>query len=367
MKNQLMSFLVGLSFLGLAVAVRGQQIGESVVVIADKGNIMLGDKVVDVAYRGAIFTVRKVSGNWFSVSQGTPGWIHKDDVLPIGPAIDYFSGLIRKDPKDGAAYFVRGNILSEQGDFARAIADYTEAIKLDPKDSAAHNGRGYAWRQQGELDKAIADFSAALKIDAKNTWALNNRGIALQEKGEVDKAIADFDAALQIEPKHTWALHNRGNAWAAKGDFTKAIADYSEAIRLDPKDVDAYNNRGLAYQNKGDYTQALSDFEKALEQDANSALALNHCAWLWATCPDEKLRDGKKAIASAAKACESAAWKNGFFLATLAAAYAEAGNFDEAIRWQAKAIDLVPEAARKDYRARLELFKKKMPHRLGMK
>ena len=342
---------------------QGQQVGESVVVIAATAQIQVGEKVVDKAYRGAILVVRKVQGDWLAVSHGTPGWLHRDDAMLLGPAVDFFSGIIRDNPQETGAYFVRGNIRSEQGEFAKAIADFNKAIELDPKEGAAFNSRGYAWRNLGEADKAIADFNQALQLNAKDAWALNNRGIAWHDKGDFDKAIADYDQVLRLDGKHTWAYHNRGNAWSAKKDFQRAIADYDQAIQLDPRDGDVYGNRGLAYQAMGKYEAALKDFNEAAALEPNRSLAHHHLAWLLATGPDAKLRDGKKAVASAKRACELTGWKDAVLLNTYAAAQAEAGDFDAAVRWQARSIELPPKENHKEYRERLELYRMGKPYR----
>ena len=351
------SILIGLVFLIPALPCRGQQVGDPVVVIVPVARIQIGEKVVDKAYRGAILVVRKVQGDWLAVSHGTPGWLHRDDAMLLGPAVDFFSGIIRDNPQDAGAYFVRGNIRSEQGEFAKAITDFNKVIELDPKEGSAYNSRGYAWRNLGEPDKAIADFNQALQINAKDTWALNNRGIAWHDKEEFDKAIADYDQVLRLDGKHTWAYHNRGNAWSAKKDFQKAIADYDQAIQLDPRDGDVYGNRGLAYQAMGKFAAALKDFTQAAALEPNRSLIHHHLAWLLATCPDAAIRDGKKAVASAKTACELTGWKDAVLLNTYAAAQAEAGDFDAAVRWQARAIELTSKENQKEYRQRLELYR----------
>jgi tetratricopeptide (TPR) repeat protein len=357
------TILVGILFLSPILPCRGQQVGDSVVVIVPTANIQIGEKVVAKAYRGAILVVRKVQGDWLAVSHGTPGWLHKDDVMLLGPAVDYFSGIIRDDPQDAGAWFVRGNIRSEQGEFTKAIADFSKTIALDPKEEAAYNSRGYAWRNLGEPDKAIADFNQALQINAKDIWALNNRGIAWTDKADYDKAIADFDQVLRLDSKHTWAYHNRGNAWAAKKDYKRAVADYDQAIGLDPKDGDLYGSRGIAQQALGKYDLAVKDFSEAADLGPNRSIIHHHLAWLLAACPDAKLRDGKKAVASAKKACDLTGWKDAVLLDSYAAAQAEAGDFDAAVRWEARAIELAPKENQKEYRQRLELYRMSKPYR----
>ncbi|HUY36304.1 MAG TPA: tetratricopeptide repeat protein [Pirellulales bacterium] len=121
----------------------------------------------------------------------------------------------------------------------------------------------------------------------------------------------------------------RALVWFEKGDLDKALADYDEAIRIDPKDALAYNNR----------------------------------AWLRATCPDDSVRCGRLAIEDATKACELSAWNGVDELDTLAAAYAEAGEFDKAIEGQRQALDLAPDGEQEDLASRLKLYQEGKPYR----
>ena len=127
-----------------------------------------------------------------------------------------------------------------------------------------------------------------------------------------------------------------------KGESRKAIVDYNMVIRLDPENALAFARRGLAWQALKSYAKSVADFDAAIQLDPKESLAFNGLAWLRATCPDRTFRDGKKAVEAAAKACELSAWKHADHLATLAAAHAEAGDFDSAVEWQARANALDP-------------------------
>jgi tetratricopeptide (TPR) repeat protein len=214
--------------------------------------------------------------------------------------------------------------------FDQAIDFYTQEIRADPSKSAAYCKRGVIWATKKQFDAAIADYSEAIRLDPRYALAYRNRGGAWGGKKEYDKAIADYSAAIRLDPKCAWAYYNRAIAWNDKKNYDKAIADYSEASQLDPNDAEPYNSR----------------------------------AWLWATCPDSKLRNGKKAVESATRACELSEWKEANYLDTLAAAYAEAGDFDNAVECQEKADKLFTDAeVTKKAEERLKLYKDKKPYR----
>src|SRR5439155_19195896 len=121
----------------------------------------------------------------------------------------------------------------------------------------------------------------------------------------------------------------RGKGWEAKKKFDKAVKDYEDAIKLDPQDPRIYAFR----------------------------------AWMLATCPDEKYRDGKKAVELAKKAVDLAKMPNGEYAEALAAAHAEAGNFDEAVSVQERALEDATLKNDADARRRLELYRDKKPYR----
>jgi tetratricopeptide (TPR) repeat protein len=142
--------------------------------------------------------------------------------------------------------------------------------------------------------------------------------------------LADCSVALPVDPWYAATYINRGNSWWTKKEYERALADYSVALQLDPGQADAYNNR----------------------------------AWLWATCPDAKYRDGKQAVASATRACELSGWKEADHIGTLAAASAEAGDFDAAVKWQSQANGLYADAGdAKKGEERLRLYQEKRPYR----
>ena len=270
------------------------------------------------------------------------------------------------NPKGAVAYLNRGNVWLLKHEYDKAIADYNEAIRIDPRYAIAYNNRGLAWSDKKEYDKAIADYNEAIRLDPKDALAYHGRGLVWSAKKEYDKAIADYSEAIRLHPnpEDIDSYFNRGLAWSFKKEYHKAIADYNEVIRLWPKYTDAYYNRGNAWGATKQYDQAIADYNEAIRLDPQYALAYNGRAWLWATCPDAKYRDGKKAVVSATQACELSEWKDPDIIDTLAAAHAEAGDFDAAVKWQSKANGLYTDTEDKTKgQERLKLYQEKKPYR----
>src|SRR5262249_44219533 len=157
--------------------------------------------------------------------------------------------------------------------------------------------------------------------------------------------------------------NNRGNAKIAKGDYAGALTDFNTAIRIDPQEAVTYNNRGNVRYFREEYEAALADFAEAIRLDPTDPVAYNSRAVLRATCQVEKYRDGKQGIEDATKACELTGYDDAETLDSLAAAYAEAGEFGKAIEWQKKALELTGADDKADLQSRLDLYQDGKPYR----
>jgi tetratricopeptide (TPR) repeat protein len=130
------------------------------------------------------------------------------------------------------------------------------------------------------------------------------------------------------------------------------------------KYADAYYGRGLACANKGAPDNAIKDFSKTIALDPKYVFAYSNLAWTRATYPDAQFRDGNEAVSMASKACRLTIWNDRICLGTLAAAYAEQGDFDHAVQWQTKALELTTkEPGKLIGRKRLELYEARKPYR----
>ena len=305
------------------------------------------------------------SSLWLNgATQGSSGWADAGDVVEVERAIDYFSQRIREQPRDPYVRAARARVWSDRKASETRLRDYDEAIRLDPRNAAYYRGRGLVWHSAQKYDRAIADFDEAIRLDPKSALAFIARGASRARKNEYGKAIADDSEAIWLDPLAIAAYTNRGLAWHAKKEFAKAIVDYNVAIRLDSRDTRAYCFRGIAWAALDKFDKALADFNEAIRIDEKCARAHGGRAWIWSTCPAAKYRDGKKAVASATRACELTEWRDFPLLDVLAAACAEAGDFVSAVNWQKAANGLRRDDVDKAIgQARLKLFEQQKPVR----
>lgn len=165
----------------------------------------------------------------------------------------------------------------------------------------------------------------------------------------------------QDELRDAKSYNNRGAAFGEKGQYDQAISDFSKAIEIDARYSKAYNNRGIVYRLKGQYDRAILDFNKAIEINPMDAEAYNNLAWLLATAKAPGFRDGKRAVKLALKACELSGWKKAEYVDTLAAGYARIGDFDNAVKWQEKALEQSKSARRPEFQERLNCYQERKP------
>ncbi|SRR6266498_1125958 len=217
---------------------------------------------------------------------------------------------------------------------------WSHALAVTSDNDVAHNNLGYLCNDRDELDKAISHFETALRIrsgkqdphyDVGSAFMQMNLADALARKGQSDEAMVHYEEAIQLQPNYADAYYNRGNVLFAKGRIDEAIADWEKTLQIQPNDPDAYTGLGNALLRKGSLREAIANYEKALALAPEDPHSRINIAWVLATASDASIRDGAEAVEFARKAVELSNTEDPKFLRALAAAYAEAGRFSEAI------------------------------------
>ena len=181
--------------------------------------------------------------------------------------------------------------------------------------------------------------------------------------GEFDEAISQIRKLVEKDSNNfLWKLQLAIYLNAA-GRSQDAIDQFSQVLRLDPGNPVAFRGRADAYLNAGRHAEAVEDYDRAMTALPEDSSLLNNFAWVLATSPDDAVRDGKRAVKIGSKACELTDHNQAHILSTLAAAYAETGDFESARQWSKKAVDLSEEAMKSDLEKELESYKKEKPWR----
>jgi tetratricopeptide (TPR) repeat protein len=169
----------------------------------------------------------------------------------------------------------RGKMYYDNGQYDKAIKDFSELIELMPESTRHYLFRGHAYKEKKDYDRAITDFTTALKLEdpnnPKNKLIYTSRGHAYKGKKDYDRAITDFTTALKLEdpnnPKNEIIYNERGYSYLEKRNYDKALADFNKAVQLAPNKANPYDSRGEAYLTMGDYDKAIADYSKALQLD----------------------------------------------------------------------------------------------------
>jgi Flp pilus assembly protein TadD len=286
-------------------------------------------------------------------------------------AISDYSEVIRLDPKFAPAYVARGSVFVMVHKYDEAIEDLNKGIQLDSTNYLAYQIRGDAFLRKRQFDKAIKDLTVAVSDRSDDADDLNTRGasyklrgIIYYEKRDFTNAISDFTEAAKYLPDDFYVYEMRGDCYNRKTDADKSLCDFNKAIELNPEASIALYGRGVIYSYTGEYTNAIHDFEKLIQLKPKAVRAYNMLAWVLAICPQDNIRDGKKAVALASQACDMSGWTNYAYIDTLAAAYAETGNFEQAVKYQKQASSMngIPEGNRTNVQNRLELYLQHKPY-----
>ena len=276
----------------------------------------------------------------------------------IGAFLKELDHVIALSPEAADPYSDRGDMWMSARSYNRAIRDYNAALMLQPENLAYLAQRGSAQMRSGLFSAARSDFERAIKLSPDNA-AL---GLTLVElaifEDKPEEAVKAASKVIKKVPTYAEAYQQRARAYTIQGKLKSAITDYDKSIELEPDNAEYWLGRSnFRIFQRLDVVKAKADIEKAIKLDPDNSEAKNNLAWMLATYPDETIRNGKRAIKLAMEASEARGHTADHILDTLAAAYAEAGDFSNAVLWQEKAVKASQGSGNEaDYKLHLEAF-----------
>jgi protein O-mannosyl-transferase len=211
-----------------------------------------------------------------------------------------------------------------------------------------------AWLQTSYWRDSETLFTHALAVTTNNDVALNNLGIIFLDKGQLDDAISKLEAAIDLRPENAPAHDNLAKALLKKGQVTEAMVHYRKFLELEPANVEARNTLGTALIQQGHVRDAIDQWQEVLAIQPENGNAASNVAWVFATCPEDSIRDGTRAVELAEKAFRISGGKIPMIYRVLAAAYAENGRFADAIETAQRGAELATSQGNPALAAELE-------------
>jgi tetratricopeptide (TPR) repeat protein len=210
------------------------------------------------------------------------------------------------------------------------------------------------WLQTSYWRDSETLFTHALAVTSNNDVALNNLGIIFLEKGQLDDAISKLQAAIDLRPENAPAHDNLAKALLKKGQVAEAMVHYRKFLELEPANVEARNTLGTALIQQGHVREAIDQWQESLAIQPENGNAASNLAWVFATCPQDSIRDGTRAAELGEKALRISGGKIPMIYRVLAAAYAERGRFADAIETGQRGAELATSQGNPGLAAELE-------------
>jgi Flp pilus assembly protein TadD len=308
--------------------------------------------------RGMLRTLKRLdtTGVIANFAQGSIAWYDGK----LDEAVGFLRKAVELGPDQGEPYLLLGYIYWQRSQLRPALGCYRDALNCQLRKEDVQSARDAI----AVLNETIEANDRVANSHPETASGFYERAQARWRNGDMDGVLSDFDQAIRLNPKFFEAYRDRGFLYRERGQFNQAIFDFTAAARLNGQDYHVFDQRGASYLVTGRFENAAADFREAARLNANDDYALNASAWLLATCADASVRDGRAAVEAAKKACELAAWKNHSYVDTLAAACAEAGDFEQAVKYAKQAIEMAKSEDQDQavLQRRLTLYEERLPY-----
>jgi len=291
----------------------------------------------------------------------------------LDEAIPYYQRAIQVNRRYAQAYNNLGVIMLRKGKLEQAVKYYRTAVRLKPDYVDARGNLAAALRRSGDYAAAIEQYKLVLK-EGRQRYSrrrlaeiCSNIAGSLVKLRQPEQALQYYRKAIEIDPNYGRAYYNLAVALTDLNRPDEAIEAYRQAVRVRPTDALAHQNLAMLLGRRKRYKQAIEHFNAAVKYDPGLLSAKSNLAWLLATCRDESLRDGKRAVQLAEEVCKATRFEQPGFMDALSAAYAETGQFEKAIDTAQRALRLASAKGSKKlqhkFQSRLALYQQGKPLR----
>ncbi len=279
----------------------------------------------------------------------------------------HYAEAVRLRPDFAEAHYNLGDVMALQGKEKEALEHYYRAIQYRPAYANARCRLGEYALAHGHLYEASEHYAIALAEEPDSPKANLGLARALSAQGKFAEAVTNLDAVIKVQTNSTEAYYFLGNALMSQNKTNELMARFTKALGAQPKLAEAHYFVGIVLQQQGRTAEGVEHWQQALALRPDWVELLNNYAWLLASNPDARFRNGAEAVRLASHAAELTHNQDAVPLDTLAGGYAELGKFPEAVGAAQKAYDLAVKSGDKqltaDIQKRLELYKSGKPSR----
>jgi len=269
-------------------------------------------------------------------------------------AIALYQKAVQVTPTSAELQYFLAEALVLRGMNDEALPHFSEAARLNPKNARYQNDLAATLVALGKTVDAMPHYTQAMQLEPSNAQYQNNFATAAARTGDANTAIAHYRAAIRDDPKFAEPYSNLGALLFLRQEYGEAAAQYSEAVHLNPTNAGIRFNAGLAFLKVGRFDEAREQLNEAARLRPDWPEPLTVQAWALATSSEDRVRNGAEAVRLAEKAAALAAHPQPATLNILAAAYAEAGRFDDALTTANQALDLAKQSGRTNLIGKLE-------------
>ncbi len=301
------------------------------------------ERAIEDAKHGDYDKAKVEMGKAIDAEPSMPGlYVYRGDLYSAqnrhDAAVADYSKAIALAPGESAPYRKRGDEYMNAGNDESAHRDFAKAIALTPDDADGYVDRSALYVRERRYDEALRDVSTGIKLEPNRYDFILRRVGILQLMHRYDDAIGDCNRIIAMDSSAAEGFACRAQQETVKGDRARAIADLGELLKRAPNTQEALVTRADLELQTEQWGAARADLVALSSVNSVDAETADWCAFTLATSVHPELRDGRAAVALATRACEATQWNNVKYLETLAASYAESGEFAQAIRWQEQAI-----------------------------